>query len=46
MLKMTGWQRDAFEYPCRLAEETILPQFAHRIAGGGKVLITINSGYE
>lgn len=44
---MNKYQRTALVFHCRLATETLHPQFA-RLRPGGlfTVLLTVNSGYE
>jgi hypothetical protein len=39
-------QRTAIEHHCRLAVETLHPEFARRLANGLSVVLTVNSGYE
>lgn len=43
--KFTPWQQVAFDNPCRLAVETVHPQFC-RLLGQISLVLTINSGYE
>jgi len=43
---MRAAQRTALEHHCRLAGETINPQFRYGLSGGGSIVLTVNSGYE
>jgi hypothetical protein len=40
------WQRTALEHHCRLAAETLHPDFARTLPGALSVVLTVNSGYE
>lgn len=39
-------QKVAIENHCRLAGETTHPRFCTNLAGGWRVVLTLNSGYE
>lgn len=43
---MTEWQKVAIEKHCRLAGETIRPEFARLLPSGISLVLTVNSGYE
>ena len=43
---MTPQQRIAIENHCRFAFETARPLFAHRLADGASLVLSVNSGYE
>jgi hypothetical protein len=43
---MNRQQRTALEQHCRLALETMRPEFARLLPGGLSVVLTVNSGYE
>ena len=43
---MNRHQRTAIEQHCRLAVETVRPEFAHMLLGGLTVVLAVNSGYE
>lgn len=44
-MSLSEWQLVAIQHPALIAQETMHPRFAHRIAGGTLVL-TVNAGYE
>jgi hypothetical protein len=43
---MNRQQRTAIEQHCRLAVETMRPEFAYMLPGWLSVVLTVNSGYE
>lgn len=43
---MNRYQREALAHHCRLSIETMHPSFAHVMANGMSVVLTVNSGYE
>lgn len=43
---MNRHQTTAIDRHCRLAVETMSPQFARMLPGGLSVVLTVNSGYE
>jgi hypothetical protein len=44
-VNLSVWQETAIRQPALLAEECVLPEFAHRTLTGSLVL-TVNTGYE
>lgn len=43
---LTRAQRIALMNPCYFAVETAQPRYAHRLAHGSSLVLTVNTGYE